>query len=137
MEMKMEPDLEGGCLCGAVRYRVSERPLLVEYCHCSMCRRAAGAPVVVWADFPRSSVTWTKGSPSHYTSSANVRRGFCATCGSALTFDNQHNIQKISLTVGTLDHPEKLAPRQHIYSEEHMPWLNLEDSLPRFSKGEE
>ena len=123
--------IEGGCLCGAVRYRISGKPLQGEYCHCSMCRRAAGAPVVAWMDILRSSLTWVKGQTTRYESSPGIFRGFCANCGSALTFDNVASPDKISLTIATLDDPAPFAPQAHIYADDQLPWLNLDDHLPR------
>ena len=123
--------IEGGCLCGAVRYQITENPLLVEYCHCSMCRKSTGSPVVVWMDVARKDLTWAKGNPASYPSSPGISRGFCATCGSTLTFDNSANADKISLTAATLDDPAPYAPKHHIYAADQLPWLELSDHLPR------
>ena len=127
--------MEGGCLCGAVRYRLDEKPTSVEFCHCSMCRRAAGAPVVAWMDVLRSTLTWVRGTPTYYESSPGMRRGFCSNCGGSLTFDNTTNKEKITLTVATLDDPAPIAPTFHIYAADQLPWLNLADDLPRHPRG--
>lgn len=128
----MDEDVhEGGCLCGAVRYRAQGQPLGVEYCHCSMCRRASGAPVVVWAAFPSVAVTFTRGEPARYGSSERGRRGFCSHCGSTLTFQWSDRVEEIDLSVGTLDDPGRLAPRWHIYTADRVPWLHIADDLPR------
>ena len=126
-----EPALQGGCLCGAVRYRVEGPPLLSEYCHCGKCRRAGGAPVVVWADLPREKFVLLRGEPAQYASSPGVKRGFCAQCGSSLTFQNGENPPFLSVTVGTLDDPGKVAPMEHIFSADRLPWLEIGDDLPR------
>jgi hypothetical protein len=123
--------LEGGCLCGAVRYRARGPALGVEYCHCGMCRRAAGAPTVCWADFPREAFTILRGEPSQYASSEHARRAFCRDCGTQLTFSWEGR-PYLSLTVGSLDEPERLAPRQHIYEADRLPWLHIGDDLPRY-----
>ena len=122
---------QGGCLCGAVRYRAEGEPLQVEYCHCSMCRKAGGAPVVVWADFPTDAVTWTQGKPMEYASSPEALRGFCGNCGASLLFRRKVDPGWISLTVGTMDEPESFAPRQHIFHDDRLSWLDLGDDLPR------
>ncbi len=121
----------GGCLCGAVRYRAGGAPLLVEYCHCGMCRRAGGAPVVVWADFAAGDFSFVQGAPAQYESSPGILRGFCAACGSTLTFQRGPAPPKFSVTVGTMDDPHALAPRQHIFAADALPWLHLDDDLPR------
>lgn len=126
-----EHTYEGGCLCGAVRYRAAAAPLLVEYCHCGMCRRGGGAPVVVWADFAAGDFTFVRGAPTQYESSPGILRGFCGRCGSTLTFQRGAAPPKISVTVGTMDDPQALAPRQHIFAEDALPWLHLDDDLPR------
>ena len=54
-------ELTGHCACGALRYRVSEAPVLVEYCHCESCRRAVGAPLMAWAAFRRGAFEWLDG----------------------------------------------------------------------------
>ena len=125
---------EGGCLCGAVRYRVRGEPLLVEYCHCGMCRRAGGAPVVAWADFAVTRVEWIQGAATEYSSSPNGRRGFCRDCGSTLTFRWATGSEKISLSVGTLDHPDNLRPQHHIFEADRLSWLQIADNLPRHRK---
>lgn len=126
---------EGGCLCGAVRYRVAGPVLLVEYCHCHMCRRAAGAPVVCWVDFPFARFSLTKGSITRYRSSPGITRGFCAACGSSLSFQRGETPPKITLAVDSLDDPDALAPWQHIYVADAVSWLHIPDDLPRYAQG--
>lgn len=53
----------GRCLCGAIRYEVSGRPNAVSICHCADCQRSAGAPMIVWAEFPESELKLTQGAP--------------------------------------------------------------------------
>ena len=126
---------EVGCLCGAVRYRAQGAPLLVEYCHCGMCRKAGGAPVVVWADFPAERVAWSAGAPRYRRSSERAQRGFCAECGSALAYRGDGTPERLSLTVGSLDEPARLAPAHHIFAADRIPWLALADDLPRYERG--
>jgi hypothetical protein len=77
--------LEGGCLCGAVRYRCAAPDRPATLCHCTSCRRAAGAHVVAWFTVAASSLSFTEGTPAIYRSSPPVQRGFCARCGTQLT----------------------------------------------------
>jgi Glutathione-dependent formaldehyde-activating enzyme len=69
--------LEGGCLRGAVRDRISAEPRSADYCHCRMCRRAAGGPVVARLTVASAAFAWTKGEPAVYRSSAEAERLFC------------------------------------------------------------
>ena len=78
-------DWEGGCLCGAVRYRSSEGPIRAVSCHCAMCRRWTGAAFATFVHFPAGTFVWEVGQPTRYRSSAEAERGFCARCGSTLT----------------------------------------------------
>ena len=123
----------GGCLCGAVRYRVTGEALFVTYCHCGMCRKSSGGVTAAWAAFNKTQVSWEAGRLRHYNSSEKLNRGFCGTCGSSLTFERD-NFDKIGLAVATLDDPGRYPPQRHIYTADCVPWLRLEDDLPRFAR---
>ena len=122
---------EGGCLCGAVRYRAEGEPKHSIYCHCRLCQKSAGAPLVAWLTVKRSTFALIGSAPSWYDSTAGARRGFCATCGTALFFEEKGPADWIGITVASLDHPEWVAPRRHIWTGSQMPWLKLADDLPR------
>ena len=121
----------GGCLCGAVRFRVTGVPFYVAHCHCTMCRKASGAPVVTFTRFPLKGFTFTKGKPKEYASSKPNRRGFCARCGGQIYFKAGRKPDSIGLNVGCFDKPEKLTPTSHIYADTMIPWLHMRDGLPR------
>jgi len=125
---------EGGCLCGDVRYRVQGPPISAPYCHCSMCRRAAGAPVVAWGTFATKGFTFTRGKPARYASSPLATRQFCGRCGSPLIFQYNDRPDELDVTLATLDAPERLAPDAHLYEADRIPWLVLGDALPRFPR---
>jgi Glutathione-dependent formaldehyde-activating enzyme len=72
--LMVEPVLEGGCQCGAIRYRVTGEPLMAAICHCTMCRRANAAPAVAWAMFLESQVAFLSGRPAAYASSPEAKR---------------------------------------------------------------
>ena len=74
--------LEGGCLCGALRYRVLPGEADSAYCHCRMCQRAGGSPVLAWFSVEQGRFAYTKGAPRQYRSSPTAIREFCAACGS-------------------------------------------------------
>jgi hypothetical protein len=71
---------EGGCLCGAVRFRAMGAPKGVFWCHCQSCRRHSGAPVSVFVGFERGAYSVTKGEITKFKSSSGTTRGFCRTC---------------------------------------------------------
>ena len=125
---------EGGCLCGAVRYRCVGEPLWVAHCHCKSCRRACGSVVLPWAGYPAENHEIIEGSPRSHESSKGVRRGFCGDCGTPLTYESERYPGEVHITVGSLDDPEALPPRSHVFTEEQISWLHIEDGLPRFAK---
>jgi len=127
-----EPLYLGGCLCGAVRYEVSGAVRSLCYCHCASCRRASGAPMVPWGTFDRERFRLTRGELREYRSSAEVTRGFCARCGSSLTYQHTARGKDIDVTLATLDAPERLAPEMHVWVGEKIPWVTINDQLPQF-----
>ena len=125
-----EPSYEGGCLCGAIRYRVRGPGTNRAFCHCRSCRLAAGAPCVAWATFPEAGLEWLRGEPALYRSSAHVVRGFCSACGTALTYRHDRRAGEFDLSLATLDEPAAIAPEFHIWLSHRLPWLELSDGLP-------
>jgi hypothetical protein len=123
--------VEGGCFCGAVRYRVEESPVESDYCHCRMCQRAAGAPVVAWGTWPADRFTWTRGKPGTFASSPRGERSFCPTCGTSLTFVDPTDPGRIDVTLATLDDPAVFPPRRHMWTMSRLPWHEIADDLPR------
>jgi hypothetical protein len=122
---------DGGCLCGAVRYRIGAAPNSVGYCHCSLCRRASGAPVVAWASVPSESFTFITGTPVAYRSSAVAERQFCGKCGTQITFRYLRTPREIDVTLASLDDPEALEPAYHIWTANRLAWFDTADTLPR------
>ena len=121
---------EGGCLCGGVRYRVTAAAIDTGYCHCRMCQRNSGAPVVAWTTFPAMSFSWTAGSPATYVSSPQIQRQFCAHCGSYLVFRREDSTE-VSVNTASLDDPGAFQPQMHIFIESRIPWFRTDDDLPQ------
>lgn len=128
----MAEDLEGGCQCGAVRYRVTGEPIVVAVCHCTMCRRAHAAPAVTWAMFADGQVAFTKGTPAAFASSPEAKRGFCSGCGTQLSFTATYIPGLIDVTVGSLDRPDALTPTLHYWHSVRLPWVQFADDLPKY-----
>lgn len=126
---------EGGCLCGAVRYRVEGPPLRVGLCHCRMCQRAAGAPVVAWGLWPADRFTWLQGKPQTFASSARGERSFCPRCGGSLTFVDPGEPAIVEVKLASLDDPVAFSPQEHIWTRSRVRWLELADRLPRHAGG--
>jgi len=128
------PTYTGGCLCGAVRYEGGEL-WGAAYCHCRICQKSVGNAFSAFAQFPRDSFRLTHGEPRWYRSSELGERGFCAECGTPLfvRYLTAEFSDWIVALIGSLDHPETVAPRRHFGAESMLPWLEIVDDLPRDS----
>lgn len=123
---------EGGCLCGRVRFRVTAEPVDSGYCHCRMCQRNSGAPVVAWVTFPSRGFSWIAGQAHSYASSARAQRQFCADCGSYMVFRSDDFPQEVSINTASFDDPNAFPPRLHIFTASRIPWFRTDDSLPSY-----
>lgn len=123
----------GRCLCGSIRYEISEPPIATGFCHCRMCQLAHGAPVSAWAAFRADAVRFTKEEPKYYKSSLIAERGFCANCGSSLTtrYYAPEPSEYMGVKLATLENPEDFAPTCHLGTESQLPWFEIHDDLPR------
>lgn len=121
---------DGGCLCGRVRFRVQAAALDSGYCHCRMCQKNSGAPVVAWATFPATSFSWLGAEPASYASSSHAQRKFCSHCGSYLVFASANSPAEISVNTASLDDPGAFPPQKHIYTASRIAWFHTADDLP-------
>ncbi len=133
--MADEAGHDGGCLCGAVRYRVSGTPTWVSHCHCESCWRATGSAVATWAGFTAERFAVVRGEITRFASSPGVLRGFCGACGSPLTFEGGLFQGEVYLTIGSLDEPNALPPTSHAFTSERIAWLHLDEELQQFAEG--
>jgi hypothetical protein len=120
----------GSCFCGSVRYRAGGRALAVCQCHCSMCQRIVGAPVVTWATFDRRNFEVTGPALAWFQSSPEARRGFCQRCGTSLFFESHRFPGQIDIAVVTLEDAGSLRPTMHLYTGSRQPWQPVDDGLP-------
>lgn len=123
--------MEGGCLCGDIRYRVSDE-YSVTHCHCIHCRKLGGTAFVTWVEAECANFEWLRGRPAAYTTRPGVTRRFCSRCGSPLTYERADSPDHIDVTAGTLDDPSGLKPDDHVWFDRKVPWLKVDDGLPRY-----
>jgi hypothetical protein len=123
-------ELTGGCACGAVRYRLVSAPFDAGYCHCGMCRRAAGAPVLAFATVPLTDFI-VSGAPRRRHSSDFGERWFCGDCGTQLAMHVDHQPDTIDFTIASLDSPERVQPQFHIFFGSRLSWFDTRDDHPR------
>lgn len=124
-------EFAGGCLCGGTRYTLRSQPYGVGNCHCVDCQRASGAPFVTWGSVP---VTDVQVSPEtlHHVSHAGRIRTFARCCGTPLFFAEAFDAAELDVTIATLDSPADFPPEKNIWTEDKLPWVQLDPALPSF-----
>jgi len=134
----MTGSFQGGCLCGVVRFEISEFLPQAAHCHCSMCRKFHGAAFATFASAARASFRWLAGEPSlqSYTANNATQRTFCRHCGSSLTFSSPNGpTDEIEIAIGAMDGDVPVKPSAHIFVGSAVNWVSLNDGLPQFEKG--
>ncbi len=130
MTLDDNTSLTGGCLCGAVRYAITAEPMVVSHCHCRDCRRATGAPFITWITLPSDGFAFTSGKVAEFSSSPAVRRGFCAVCGTTLSYRNIGHPEEVDVAAASLDDPARVEPQDHLMVASRLPWIHMADGLP-------
>ena len=129
-------DLEGGCACGAVRYRLTAAPMFVHCCHCLDCQRQTGSAFVLNALIETDRITLLSGEPEAAavpTDSGRPHRIFrCPSCRTAVWSEYGGVSALRFVRVGTLDDPSALRPDVHIYTRSKLPWITLPPDVPAF-----
>src|SRR5690349_21611902 len=132
----MTHTFEGGCACGAVRYRLTSPPMFVHCCHCLDCQRQTGSAFVLNALIEADRVTLLGAEPVAVgvpTDSGRPHRIFrCATCQVAVWSEYGGRAQVRFVRVGTLDAPSSLPPDVHIFTRSKQPWVQLPAGTPAF-----
>ena len=131
--------MEGGCTCGAVRYRLKTRPLFVHCCHCTWCQRESGLAFAVNAVIEASQVDLLKGRLTQSTLPSASGKGQvfwrCADCGVTVWSNYPQAGPSIHfIRVGTLDDPSRAPPDIHIYTSTKQPWVVIPDGVPAVSE---
>lgn len=132
----MTKKIEGGCLCGAIRYEFDCDPLVSLNCHCRHCQMTSGSTHLVGIVLPRDKLTFS-GDPTWFDTEpergGTARRAFCATCGTAV-FGYSEGTDVIVVHTVTLDDPGNFRPEMDIYTSSAQPWVQFDADLPSFSK---
>jgi hypothetical protein len=134
-EKSMSAPREGGCSCGAVRYRLTSDPLFTHCCHCLNCQRQTGSAFVVNLLIETDRVELLAGTPQPVEvprddgSTQTIFR--CPTCQVALFSQYTHPAVRF-VRAGTLDDPTTVTPDVHIYARSKVNWVTLPDSVPAF-----
>jgi len=132
----MASTLEGGCACGAVRYRLTSGPMFVHCCHCRDCQRQTGSAFVINALIETDRITLLAGEPRPVPVPTDSGRPHdvyrCAVCQTAVWSDYGRRPALRFVRVGTLDDPSALPPDVHIYIRSKLPWVALPAGVPAF-----
>jgi len=124
--------VEGSCLCGENRYRVSGECTGMVHCHCQRCRKSHGASLVSWTHFRKASFVWLRrGELGHYDSSAQTRRSFCLSCGSNVP-DPDSTRDQFGFPVGNVLQMARPHPTFHFYTASRAPWTDIAEDVPQF-----
>ena len=118
---------EGGCVCGAVRYRLLEDPLELHVCHCPNCQTVSGSAFVMCMPVHTRSLELLQGEPKlfSFTSPDGLakRNRQCPDCGSCIWGEITDKI--VALQAGTLDDTSWLKPIAHIFTSRAQPWVTI------------
>jgi hypothetical protein len=131
----MSASLEGGCACGAVRYRLTSDPLFTNCCHCLNCQRQTGSAFVITLLIEADRVELLAGTPQPVDtpgddgSKQTIFR--CPTCQVAV-FSRYGRPDVLFIRGGTLDQPSGVTPDAHIFTRSKLPWITLPDGAPAF-----
>lgn len=118
-------------MCEEVRYRVSGHPVDAGYCHCRICQRSSGAPVLAWLTVAAERFSYVRGRPSVFRSSPRGQREFCARCGTQIAFRRSESAPMVDVTLASLDDPSAVAPEYHIWRGSRIAWFETTDRLRR------
>ena len=133
---QLEGLLDGGCLCGAIRYTLSGPILFVSQCCCKDCRKATGTGHTTVIGVPGGQLKITQGTPSTYTSKGDsggdVVRHFCGRCGGRLYTSGTLPGAVVMVQAGSLDDPDRVQPQSVIYAKDALSWDHFDPALPRF-----
>jgi hypothetical protein len=113
---------EGGCSCGALRYRILQTPRDLTECFCSLCRRSSGATRLAWGTVDVDAFILSGSGFARHATSPTCQRGFCMTCGTHLTFVDTSRPQEIDFTLASLDCPDVHVPDTALHVADRVAW---------------
>ena len=133
----MADRMQGGCLCGAVRYEIAGPSMMVGNCFCTDCRKASGTSHSTHAIFPQDAV-FVSGSTKGYASPADsgnvVTRHFCPECGCAIHSTNTGMPGTMAVRVSSLDDPDAVLPLMTVYASRAPAWAPIDQTRPVFAQ---
>jgi hypothetical protein len=129
--------IEGGCLCGKVRYSAEAEPVFVGVCHCKNCQKGIGAAFAPVVALPKPALN-VEGALKTYTdrgdSGKALYRRFCPECGSSMMDEAEAMPDLVMILTGTLDDASWVKPAMEIFTDSAQPWVSLGGERQRFGK---
>ena len=116
-------NLEGGCFCGSIRYRIKEDSYPAAICHCTMCRRTSAAAYVSWIVVPTTDFDYIQGEPEVLQSSSHGTRYFCGSCGTPVACVLAEHPDVIDVTICSLDDPGQYPPQSDVHTDTRLSWV--------------
>ncbi|MFL5266613.1 MAG: GFA family protein [Stellaceae bacterium] len=130
-------EIEGGCLCGKVRYSADAEPAFVGVCHCKNCQKATGTAFAIVVGLPKPTLN-VQGTLKTFTGQGDsgkaTYRRFCPDCGSGLIDEAEVVPDVTMILAGTLDDASWVTPTTEIFCDSAQPWVNLSGERQRFAK---
>ncbi len=131
--------LEGGCICGATRYKTRGRPERTTVCHCTYCQRLTGSAFGIWTVFMRDKVELVGEAPTPYEhrsdeSGRRINSMFCARCGTTIGSTLERSPDIFAIASGTFDDRSWIAVDRHIWMRSAQPWVSIPENGARFEK---
>ena len=135
--MKNNQSLTGGCICGQVKYQITDKPLFTQACHCKDCKVLTGSSYVVNSSILENTLI-VEGEVSSTElkagSGASYKTYFCTKCGNYVYADYDSAVGRLTVRTKTLDNSEKFPPQVHIFTKDKDPWLNLSEDVICFKE---
>lgn len=135
--MATQVEITGGCLCKAIRYRITAPPIVTRVCWCRVCQYIGAGGATVNTCFPRNAIT-IEGELRDYRSIADsgnvMHRRFCATCGTAMFSEAEARPHLIFVRSGTLDDPEIAKPAATIWTSRAPTWACIDSGIPSVAR---
>ena len=123
----------GTCLCGALRFEVTLSTRWALHCHCTLCRRAHGAPVVTWVGVESSRFALIEETTLRwYASTPGAERGFCERCGSTLFFRSERWPDEVHIVRTAFEGEIDREPSGHVHTADRADWFPFEDHLEQY-----
>src|SRR5712691_1082833 len=128
------PVVEGGCLCGGVRFQVDGPFLRANHCHCSRCRKHSGTAVCTQARVRREHLRLLQGAElgRKLKTEGDASKAFCSVCGSSLFGGDLPDGAQVSIRLGAIDGDPGIRPQFHTYVDSKACWDEIHDELPQY-----